>query len=412
MFRSYLRGIPRKPFCGALGAENMTDIGEFVRHVVKDFVERQRGTQERYKLNLQPDAVERFIKSAYYATLIPDENRWPNVTLMCYKKGSETDFHLLFPSSIDISSYEIAKLSHAVADDCHLCCVSDSEKLTIRGIHITLLNDRRDLGYASPRIANPLKVSIKGPGHIEVSTGGLALVYQAGKMSDESLLEDSRTMKELVRAIGPKLQYYTDGVVEALEYIFNDIVAAIVRLGHGGLLLFADEQKKSNFSSFRDVDLLLLHQLLIRYWDSIGELVAEAGNIGNLMDSSSVGKYRNSVLVAHSTERLEKCIRTIVHLAGMDGAIALDYECKIVAFNAIVAKTNDDPSTCQFVDQRNIGISYDDAVRNKGSRHQAAVSFAMRVPNSFAFVISQDGSVSAFHRNGKNIVSCEQGMRC
>jgi hypothetical protein len=389
----------------------MIDIEEFARSAVRDFVERQRGVPERYDLNLPPAVVEGLIKSAYYASLIPDENRWPRVTLMCYRKGSERDCHLLFPSPISIAPVEIAKLSHAVGNDSHLCCVADNGRLDIKGIHITLLNDRRDLGYASFRIGNPLKVSIKGPGHIEVSTGGIALVYQAGEMSDEALLENGQTMKQLVGIIGPTLQYYTDGVVESLEDIFNDIVAAVVQLGHGGMLLFAEDQKKGYFSSYREVDLLLLQELLIRYWRTVKELRAEAGEMANLLDEASEGKYRNSLRVAQSVERLEKCVRTVAELTGMDGAIAVNYECKIVAFNAIVAKGNDEPGTFRFVDERGVDVSYREMVKNRGSRHQGALAFVMRVPNAFAFVISQDGAVTAFRSNDNKVISGERGMR-
>jgi hypothetical protein len=389
----------------------MTDIEEFARSAVGDFLERQRGVPERYNLSLPPDAVAHLIRSAYYASLIPDETRWPRVTLMCYRKGSEKEFHLLFPSAINIAPIEIAKLSHAVGSDSHLCCIADDGRLNIRGIHITLLNDRRDLGYASFRIANPLKVSIKGPGHIEVSTGGIAAVYQAGEMSDEALLENGHTMKQLVGVVGPKMQYYTDGVVESLEDIFNDIVAAVVQLGHGGMLLFAEEQKKSYFSSYREVDLLLLQDLLIRYWETVQKLRTEAGDMANLMNESNEGKYRNSLRLAQSVERLETCVRTVAQLTGMDGAVALNYECKIVAFNAIVAKGTEEPGSFRFVDERGVYVSYGDMVRNRGSRHQAALAFVMRVPNSFAFVISQDGSVSAFRSNDKKVINGERGMR-
>ena len=389
----------------------MIDIEEFARHAVTDFLERQRGVPERYNLNLPPDAVAHLIRSAHYASLIPDENRWPRVTLMCYRKGSETDFHLLFPSRINITPVEIAKLSHAVRTDSHLCCIADNGTLSIRGIHITLLNDRRDLGYSSFRIANPLKVSIKGPGHIEVSTGGIALVYQAGEMSDEALLESGHTMKQLVGIVGPKLQYYADGAVESLEDIFNDIVAAIVQVGHGGMLLFAEEQKKTYFSSYREVDLLLLQDLLLRYWGTVKELRAEAGDMANLLNEANEGRYRNSLRLAQSVERLEKCVRTVAQLTGMDGAIALNYECKIVAFNAIVAKGNEEPGSYRFVDDRGVNVSYGDMVKNRGSRHQAALAFVMRVPSSFGFVISQDGSVSAFRSDDNKAISDERGMR-
>ena len=40
-----------------------------------------------------------------------------------------------------ISADNIAKISHAVADDSHICCISDNGRLIIGGIQITRLYD-------------------------------------------------------------------------------------------------------------------------------------------------------------------------------------------------------------------------------------------------------------------------------
>ena len=53
----------------------------------------------------------------------------------------------------------------------------------------------------------------------------------------------------------------------------------------------------------------------------------------------------------------------------------------------------------------------EDVVGSRGSRHQSTLSYAMNVPNSFAFVISQDGGTTAFHNPDDGTVVCELGMR-
>src|SRR5208337_1515261 len=121
---------------------------------------------------------------------------------------------------------------------------------------------------------------IQGPGHIEVSTGGIASVYKAGEMSEESLFHHSTILKSLTGLIEKELKDLTEGTVENLEDVFNDLAKGIVRLGHGGILLVAGPQKGSYFSSLRKIDLLLLQQLLVRYWNSAAALLAEAGGVG------------------------------------------------------------------------------------------------------------------------------------
>ena len=391
----------------------MDNIDTFAREAAAQFHQQQQKEEERFNLHLSPNVVEDFIKSSYYASLIPDETRWPCVCLICYKKVGEESFHILFDSPIDISAHEIAKVSHAVADECHICCISDNGKLTISGIQLTYLHDRRDLGYSSSRHSGLLRLFIRGPGHIEISTGGMAKIYKAGKISEESLLQYSDIMGYLEAAIGQKMQPDTDGAVEALPSIFNDIAKVIVRLGHGGLLLIADEPKKCYFSSSRQVDSPLLQQLLIQYWNSTAALVAESGGAHNLLDMAASGEtwYGNSLVVAANVEMLEKCIRAIAGLAGMDGAMVLNYKCKIVAFNAIITKAEDDPQRYHFINQDDTPTNYEDVVKNRGSRHQSALSFVMRIPNSFAFVISQDNAVSAFHNPGSGRIICGQEMR-
>jgi len=383
----------------------MDDIGNFIEKASIRFLANQHG------LDLFPETVKHFIKSAYYASMIPDENRYPCVCLMCYKKENNQSFSMLFDPPKNISADEIAKISHAVADDCHICCISDNGKLTIGGIHITRQYELREYGYSSFRTGNPLKLFIKGPGYIEVSTGGSALVYKAGKISEESLLPYSRIMGELVAAVSQKMQPDTRGTVEALKDIFSDIVKAIVRLGHGGLLLITDEPQNAYFSSYRQVESVLLRQPLIRYWESVADLLAAVGGVANLLASSDAVGNSHSLIVAANTEILEKCIRTVAHLTGMDGAIVLNYECNVVAFNAIIAKLKDDSEDYCCIDAGDNKMDCKDVVRNRGSRHQSALSFVMRVPKSFAFVISQDGFVSAFHNLGNKMIRCATGMR-
>jgi hypothetical protein len=184
-----------------------------------------------------------------------------------------------------------------------------------------------------------------------------------------------------------------------------------VRLGHGGLLLITDEPQNAYFSSYRQVESALLRQPLIRYWESVADLLAAVGGRANLPASSDALGNSHSLIVAANTEMLEKCIRTVAHLAGMDGAIALNYECNVVAFNAIIAKLEDNSEDYCCIDEGNNQMDCKDVVRNRGSRHQSALSFVMQVPKSFAFVISQDGFVSAFHNLGNKRIRCAPGMR-
>jgi hypothetical protein len=151
--------------------------------------------------------------------------------------------------------------------------------------------------------------------------------------------------------------------------------------------------------------------LLIRYWNDSAAYVAASGGVGNLLhDAQRRVTNPHALAVASDTAMLENCIESIAHLAGMDGAIVLNYACKVAAFNAIIARS---PGGVEpnLVDQHGRVLRRDGVVGSRGSRHQSTLSYAMNVPNSFAFVISQDGGITAFHNPDNGTVVCEVDMR-
>src|SRR5207253_1607999 len=114
--------------------------------------------------------------------------------------------------------------------------------------------------------------------------------------------------------------------IEALEDIFNDLVRRIVQLGHGGLLLVTKVPDMNEFSSFRELDSSLLQNLLLRYWKDAAALVAASGGLPAWFgEGKQRAKDPELLKVASDTTMLENCVRAIANLAGMDGAIVMDY---------------------------------------------------------------------------------------
>lgn len=391
----------------------MGGIGVFARQAADMFAVSQMGREpdHQFNLHLSSAAVEEFVRNAFYASMIPDEGRYPSVCLMCYRKERETGLHFLFNPRREPSAAEIAKLAHATALDGHICCVSVDGKLFLSGLHVTVLNEMRELGYCSSSTANPLKIVIRGPGYIEVSTGGMALVYKAGVITEETPLLHCDVMSALVYEIREELSELTSGTLESIDDVFNDLAKTIVRLGHGGMLMFAKEPQSTHFSTFRRLDCLLLQQLLVQYWNHSAELLADVGDAANLLNDEARAASSFSLAVSSDTSMLEKCISSIAHLSGVDGSIVLDFACKVVAFNAITARPLPGQPANQFVDARRMPLDINAIVGHRGSRHQSALSYARHVPGAVVFVISQDGGVTAFHNLGNGQVMCEASLR-
>lgn len=390
----------------------MADLEEFARKASKLVFDYQRTALSEFKLHLQRRGMEDFIKAAYFASLIPDEGRYPDVTLMCYPEQNRQKIHFLFDKPIDALPREIAKLAHAVESGSHICCVVEKDKLKMSGIHVTELHEMRELGYVSKRTPNPFKIKIKEPGHIEVSATGLAIIYKTDEIFEEKLLTLSEAMKALTNLIKDDLNELTDGTVESLDEIINDLVGTVQRLGHGGMIIFARDPKASQFSSLNRIDCPLLQELLVRYWDDVAELIKSSGGIARAL--ASVNKNRNNphfLAVASSTSMLENCINSIAQLSAVDGAVVMKYDCRVAAFNAITAKKAVDPAAFRFVDGEESVLKYDDIIKHRGSRHQSGIAYVMMNPDSFAFVVSQDGTVTAFHNVTGNSIVCERGLR-
>jgi hypothetical protein len=385
----------------------MANIKEFAKKVAEDFRERQKHTDKRFDLELLDEAVIALVEAAFYASMTADESRWPAVSLMCYRKDEEPTFHFLFKEPVEPSPQQIAKLAHAVGPDGHLGCVCKDGAISIGGIHITILDELREFGYSSFRVGNPLRVTIRGPGHLVVSTGGIAMVYKAGEISEEELLQSCDVMRRLAQSVEAELRSQTRGAVETVEDVFNDLAEVVHRMGHGGMILVAPEPKQSQFSSFREIDCLLLQQLLVKYWDLGDDLSKDPGAKQRMQRGEET---KHSLRISLAVSMLEKCVSSIGQLAGMDGAIVLDFSLKVVAFNAIITKSTV-PSEVRLADTHGRPHKYEDVVRNRGSRHQSALIWTMTVPNSFSFVISQDGAVTAFHNTSGGEVVFERGLR-
>ena len=397
----------------------MADIGEFAQRVAQQFRESQQlyqgaqaGTLARFNLGLQGPAVECLARAVFYASMIPDEGRYPVASLMSYRVDAERELHLPLCPQLPPTHENIAKLSHAVGPESHLCIVCDEGTPMLAGLHVTVLDEMRQFGYSSFRVGNPLKFRIRGPGHIEASTGGIALVYKTGDITEERLLHESDVMGALRSVVAQELAEQTTGVVESLEDVFNDIAKAIVRQGHGGMLLVTKEWDQTQFSSRRLTGGHILRQRLVRYYEIVAALNAVTGGPANTLAGLNAQEASpHHLMIASETGVLEKCVNLIANLAGLDGSIVMDYACNVIAFNAIISRDAEGVQPAQLVDEIDRPLDPAEVGRNRGSRHQSAMSFTRRVPHSFAFVISQDGGVTAFHNRGNGTCRWEGGLR-
>src|SRR5262245_6390252 len=139
----------------------MADIGEFAAEAAVQFLAHQAVTVEPWNLGLRREAVEEVVKAAFSGSLIPNEHPSPCVCPNTYPDEIALDLHFAFDQPKEPSAVQIARLAHGVGPGTHLCLVSKQGQLAIAGIRVNVLNDRRDLGYNSYQLGNPLKIVVR-----------------------------------------------------------------------------------------------------------------------------------------------------------------------------------------------------------------------------------------------------------
>ena len=345
--------------------------------------------------------------------MIPDEGRWPACTLICYPTEAILQIHLLFDKKRTAIPNEIAKLAHGLDHLSHIACTAQNEEIKLAGIHVNSLATKREYGFGPGIFFNTLEVSIKGPGHIMATVGVVTLVFRAGVISTYSSLKSSNNLSRLLSILRQNIHDDDFDIrLDSLADIVNNLMASISRLGHGGMVIFADSPKTTHFSSYRQSSCYFLRRLIAAYCMRRAEQIEVAGGFDKWLESPDNSRFGlHNMCVAAATDRLENCIHAIANLSGMDGAIVLTYGLNIGAFNAIIDRQDPLQSILPLVDVKGNILDYQQIFSLRGSRHQSGMLYARTVANSFVFVISQDGSISTFHNPNSGSVICEFDLR-
>ncbi len=396
----------------------MADISEFASQAASFFgiLQESYATQpklDRLGLPLTRDAVATFIKNVFYASLLPDEGRWPKTTLICYPPETELQFHLLFNEPLPATAKEIAKLSHAISRRSHIACAIQDGEIKLAGVHVNQLTTRRENGFGHGLHMNALKATIHGPGHIVATTDVISLVYCGGEITKLLPLWQSESIQRLVQSVKTEWEEYEGETVNyTVGSVVSELLRGIAKQEHGGMVIVAKNPDMKQFSSSRQTYCLFLNELVTDYSDRMTELKATLGGVDQITEKANQNKCPLQRLnVATAVDQLENCIESIATLCGLDGAIALNYRCSVRAFNAIIDNDKKPQKETKLIYDGGAEVNYDEAFAHKGSRHQAGLLYARLVPDSFVFVVSQDGSLTAFHNPNNGTVICEFGLR-
>ncbi len=416
-------------------------IDEFVERT-KTLLEKMRVLWSRrlmgiFPYNLSDELASKIIKASYYASMTGDEGRWPRVALhACGSEGSPKHIASLNPPVI-ADPVSIAKLAHTATDWCSLGCAEADGGLVIVGIIPSMSVHLGTFVTQNAKPFSSFKVAIRGPGNIDVICEKGVMTYKAGVILEYQSILTSKVLERLAAImdsrvaslLGAEFQVRVEeGVEKRLAKIDNPAIAGLFRkrlvaeiaadsktqlviselvwriseMGHGGILIITDKPESSTISYKYRVKAGRLQSDVVRYWKA-----AHADGYGTtrVAPSQSPG-----ITLVHEGMVLRECLAATAQLAGTDGAIVLGTDFSLHGFGAIINKVAVDESKVTFTDGAGYPVCYDDILKNKGTRHQSALSFVTHEEETVVFVVSQDGHVTIFE-NQHNVVRVERGYR-
>lgn len=391
--------------------------------------------------------------SAFYASLVSDEGRWPKVALTA-RSSKPSATIALFNPPVTADAVSIAKLAHAVSPSCRLACeeIDGSPMLTgilpSMGFGLGTVVTQRERGGPPKRILIPsFKVTIRGPGHIDVLCDRGAFSYRGGKVESYSSILSSRALERLAAVMESRLtnllgdEFASKGDADVehrlarvqdpglgelrrkglaigellrkgvkaevptdcrIQLIIAELVWRIAELGHGGMLIVTDRPESPALSYRYPISQRRLQKAMVRYWRTAAE-------DGQGTPRVPVGRSPGTPSVYEGSNITEYMAAT-AQLSGTDGAIVLGTDLSLHGFGAMIDNAPVDESQLTFIDGNGRTINHASLVENEGMRHQSALSFVKREEGVVVFVVSQDGPITVLENRG-GVVRCEKGLR-
>ena len=315
--------------------------------------------------------------SAFYASLVSDEGRWPKVALTACSSKPRAAI-ALFDPPVTADAVSIAKLAHAVSPWGRLACAEIDGSPMLTGILPsmgfglgTFVTQRDRSGPPKRSLIPSFKVTIRGPGHIDVLCDRGAFSYRGGKVESYSSILSSRALErlaavmesrltnllgdefasrgdadvehrlarvqdpaigELLRkglAIGELLRKGVKAEVPTdcrIQLTIAELVWRMAELGHGGMLIVTDRPESPALSYRYPISRRRLQKAMVRYWRA-------AAADGHGTSRVPLGQSPGTPSI-HEGLSLTEYVAATAQLAGTDGAIVLGTDLSLHGFGA------------------------------------------------------------------------------
>ena len=371
---------------------------------------------------LTEGGLRQLIKVSYYASLLPEEGRYPRVSLFWSIYKHEWFDIGAFTDEEPITVEKIRKLAPICQNQTTAIRVKLMDGI-LKTTGITALNyEGLDIhlgraGFAPGGRELNIQVHILGPGHIRVEIGTIEYELRAGRIRQCTELFTLPSIRKLTKEFSSKVGKEVIGKKAAsdedaklfggLENCFDNchllelVLRPIINAGHGGSLLIV---------SRNDLDRLIDHELInSQRVANLDLLKLAAEHLGECIDFWSTGenlsedsRFRRWI---QTRGRLASSAHAIGGLSSVDGCVVLTRDLSVVGFGVKIDVSRDKAiaSPIQFRNAvNNTVVELDELEKFGGMRFQSALRFCKKNPNALAFVISQDRDMKVLWSDESN----------
>jgi hypothetical protein len=321
------------------------------------------------------------IENLLIMSLKREEGRFPH--FFCYIPSKEeyenkrVQLTVLFEEPLHASIKNLYKIFSAVPQKPFALIIS--EKIDIEGIG--LVNHSVNALY-SKNIG--LLLHVISPGHLMLTLENFNVEIRDGSVRKISYINENDLYKSLLGKLSQSVSNNESEVPFIdlyMQKIFNRVLEKCVALQHGGTFLILQEG-----SSLEMFDIKHKTKQAV----NIIETILLSKKINDSMKKQDVTTMQPFY---SEMQKIESYITnfsdSLPLLSAIDGCVILDNKLRILGFGS-------------KINQLDIPEDKKSIVEHSGMRHRSAASACIHLPNSAAFVVSQDGDITIFCNTNEN----------
>jgi hypothetical protein len=367
--------------------------------------------------------LRRLIRVAFFASLDPEEGRYPRCSLFWSIYPHEWFDTCEFRPEKPLDAETLRRLAPICQSNGSAIRVSlQGEELRLAGMTATRFQGLDFFagrpGFVSRGREINVQVHIVAPGHIRVDCGCVEYELRAGRLRECPSLRSLKCVRDLSDAFGVSVEEEVasrlkltneqcrmfGGLRHCLdaETLLQMILRPILAHGHGGAVVLIPSRDVPWLSDDLESSNGVAALSLTEY--SVQHLVAcvECHEPNDLSDAFSPQRIDRSL---QTRGRLAMAARTIGELASVDGCVVLDQSLSVINFGTKIncSREQAEESPIKYVNAgTNAVLELHELEKQGGTRLRTALWLCKARPNVIVFVVSQDQNLKVLWSDDKS----------